>query len=222
MKKAAVYLNIVFLALSLAFDIALIISGIYALKVTASVMFMLAAIVNLIYIYKCVSLKKAQATVLTIGVFFAMSADIAINLSFIAGAVLFAIGHICYTVSYSIMQKFRPSDLVPSSIIFVPCALFMVLFPGFDYGGAAMEALCLVYGAIISVMAGKAIMNFLREKNRLNLVLALGSVLFVISDIMLLMGSFSSVNAPFGKFCISIYYPAQCLLANAFLHAKAE
>ena len=83
-----------------------------------------------------------------------------------------------------------------------------------------MEALCLIYAVIISVMAGKAVMNFLRVKSRLSLILALGSVLFVISDIMILMHGFSSIEAPFDELCVSIYYPAQCLLANAFLHAK--
>lgn len=220
MKKAAVYLNIIFIALSLALDIALIITGIKVFKFTASVAFMIAATVNLIYVFKCVFSAKKAAILLTAGVFFAMSADIAIEFSFIAGAVLFAIGHICYIVSYSLMQRFRPTDLVPAAVLFVPCSLFMVLFPGFDYGGVAMEVLCLIYAVIISVMAGKAVMNFLREKSRLCLILALGSILFVISDIMLLMHGFSSIEAPFDELCVSIYYPAQCLLANAFLHVK--
>lgn len=220
MKKTAVCLNVIFIVLSLALDIALIITNIKVFKFTASVAFMIAATVNLIYVFKCVPSAKRPAVILTAGVFFAMSADIAIELNFIMGAALFAIGHICYIVSYSLMQRFHPTDLIPAAVLFVPCSLFMVLFPGFDYGGVAMEALCLIYAVIISVMAGKAVMNFIREKSRLSIILALGSVLFVISDIMLLMHGFSSIEAPFDELCVSIYYPAQCLLANAFLHAK--
>lgn len=164
MKKAAVCLNIIFIVLSLALDIALIITNIKVFKFTASVAFMIAATVNLIYVFKCVPSAKRPAVILTAGVFFAMSADIAIELNFIMGAALFAIGHICYIVSYSLMRKFRPTDLIPAAVFFVPCSLFMVLFPGFDYGGVAMEVLCIIYAVIISVMAGKAVMNFIRKK----------------------------------------------------------
>ena len=48
MKKLVLPLNIIFLGLSLACDTALIITHLYPIKITASVFFMLAAVVNLI------------------------------------------------------------------------------------------------------------------------------------------------------------------------------
>lgn len=52
MKKLVLPLNIIFLGLSLACDTALIITHLYPIKITASVFFMLAAVVNLIYALK--------------------------------------------------------------------------------------------------------------------------------------------------------------------------
>ena len=212
MKKLVLPLNIIFLGLSLACDTALIITHLYPIKITASVFFMLAATVNLIYALKYFPDKKLPSVILTVGVFFAMSADIAINLNFIAGAAIFALGHICYFIAYSLIQKPRPTDFIPAIIIFIPIVLFMMFSPLLDFGSVMMKIIC--------IMTGKAIMNFIRIKNRFNLILALGSVLFLISDIMLLMAYFSKIDFPFSNFCLALYYPGQCLISNGLAHIK--
>lgn len=220
MKKLVLPLNIIFLGLSLACDTALIITHLYPIKITASVFFMLAAAVNLIYALKYFPDNKLPSVILTVGVFFAMSADIAINLNFIAGAAIFALGHICYFIAYSLMQKPRPTDFIPAIIIFIPIVLFMMFSPLLDFGSVMMKIIGISYAVIICIMTGKAIMNFIRIKNRFNLILALGSVLFLISDIMLLMAYFSKIDFPFSNFCLALYYPGQCLIANGLAHIK--
>ena len=171
MKKLVLPLNIIFLGLSLACDTALIITHLYPIKITASVFFMLAAAVNLIYALKYFPDKKLPSVILTVGVFFAMSADIAINLNFIAGAAIFALGHICYFIAYSLMQKPRPTDFIPAIIIFIPIVLFMMFSPLLDFGSVMMKIIGISYAVIICIMTGKAIMNFIRIKNRLTLYL---------------------------------------------------
>lgn len=220
MKKLVLPLNIIFLGLSLVFDIALMITHLYPLKVTASVLFMLAGAVNLIYALKYFPDKKASSITMTVGVFFAMCADIAINLNFIAGAAIFALGHICYFIAYSVIQKPRVTDFIPAMIIFVPVALFMIFSPLLDFGSVMMKIIGITYAFIISVMTGKSIMNCIRVKNRFNFILALGSTLFLISDIMLLMAYFSEIDFPFSNFCLALYYPGQCLIANGLAHLK--
>ena len=220
MKKYVLPLNIIFLGLSLACDVALIITRLYPMKITASVMFMLAGIVNLIYALKYFPDKKLPSAVLTIGVFFAMCADIAIYLNFIAGAAIFALGHICYFIAYSLMQKPRPTDFIAAAVIFVPIVLFMLFSPLLDFGSVMMKVIGIAYALIICVMTGKSIMNFVRIKNRFDFILALGSVLFLISDIMLLMAYFSEIDFPFNSFCLALYYPGQCLIANGLAHIK--
>lgn len=220
MKKFVLPLNMIFLGLSLAFDIALMITHLYPLKITASVFFMLVGAVNLIYALKYFPDRKLPSITLTIGVFFAMCADIVINLNFIAGAAIFALGHICYFIAYSVMQKPRLSDFITALIIFIPIASFMMFSPLLDFGSALMKTVGISYAVIICAMTGKSIMNFVRIKNRFNLILALGSVLFLISDIMLLMAYFSKIDFPFSNFCLALYYPGQCLIANGLAHIK--
>ncbi len=222
MKKLVLPLNIIFLGLSLVFDIALMITHLYPLKVTASVLFMLAGAVNLIYALIYFPDKKVSSITLTVGVFFALCADIAINLNFIAGAAIFALGHICYFIAYSVIQKPRAADFIPAMIIFVPVALFMMFSPLLDFGSVMMKIIGITYAFIISVMTGKSIMNCVRVKNKFNFILALGSTLFLISDIMLLMAYFSEIDFPFSNFCLALYYPGQCLIANGLAHLKHD
>lgn len=181
---------------------------------------MLAGAVNLIYALKYFPARKLPSITLTIGVFFAMCADIAINLNFIAGAAIFALGHICYFIAYSVMQKPRLSDFITALIIFIPIASFMMFSPLLDFGTIMMKIIGISYALIICIMTGKSIMNFIRIKNRFYFILTLGSVLFLVSDIMLLMAYFSKIDFPFSNFFLALYYPGQCLIANGLAHLK--
>lgn len=37
---------------------------------------------------------------------------------------------------------------------------------------------------------------------------------------MLLMAYFSKIDFPFSNFCLALYYPGQCLIANGLAHIK--
>ena len=65
---------------------------------------------------------------------------------------------------------------------------------------------------IISFMLGKAISNSLRQTNMTNLIIVIGSLLFFISDFMLMLKSFADLPVA-GYLCLGTYYPAQFLLA---------
>ena len=62
-------------------------------------------------------------------------------------------------------------------------------------------------------MLGKAIGNFIREKNTVNGTIALASVLFFFSDLMLVFDWFAGGGRITGLLCMGTYYPAECLLA---------
>ena len=61
-----------------------------------------------------------------------------------------------------------------------------------------------------------------KEKSTLNLIILIGSVLFFLSDFMLLFNVFSSVSAVFGILCLALYYPAEFLLAHSILHTMEK
>lgn len=118
------------------------------------------------------------------------------------------------------MQKPRLSDFITALIIFIPIASFMMFSPLLDFGTIMMKIIGISYALIICIMTGKSIMNFIRIKNRFYFILTLGSVLFLVSDIMLLMAYFSKIDFPFSNFCLALYYLGQCLIANGLTHLK--
>ena len=68
-------------------------------------------------------------------------------------------------------------------------------------------------------MVGKAISNLLEEKNATNITIVVGSILFIISDLMLMLDKFGSIPGT-NYLCLGTYYPGQFILAfSLFKHA---
>ena len=206
-------LNIILSLLVIAGDACYIAYGGLWLKSITSAGFVLIGIVNFCFALKLKSYNLKFCIIMLIGLTFAMMGDIVLNVNFIAGAILFAVGHIFYFVAYCFINRFKCIDLIPAAALFLFAVLFITLAPFFDFDGVAMQILCIVYAFVISCMMGKAVSNFIRQRNVLNLVAMLGSVLFVISDLMLLMCVFGGGNMVFDIICLATYYPAECLLA---------
>ena len=210
MKKIVLLSNLVLLLALVALDIAYIVEGTLLLKSLASAMFVLVGAVNLAYAIK--TKAKLQFPILMlVGLVFAMLGDIILNIHFIAGAVLFAVGHVFFFVSYCMLEKLNYKDLIWGLVIFIPSMLFIVLAPIFDFGGALMETVAVLYALIISLMVGKALSNLIKNRSLLNIIILIGSVMFFLSDLMLLLNVFASLPVV-GIICLVLYYPAEFLL----------
>ena len=220
-KKLIIILNCILLALILAGDVLYIVFGDLWLKGLTSAFFVLLGVINLIYAIKNKSIKQKFSIILVIGLIFAMLGDIILNIHFISGAILFAVGHVFFFMSYCFLQKFSWKDLLFGAIIFIPSVLVITLVPIFDFGGVLMEIVCVMYALIISLMVGKAISNLIRERNLLNLIIVLGSVLFFFSDLMLLLDVFGNLPVV-GILCLATYYPAEFLLAHSIYIGAGE
>lgn len=192
------------------------------IKSATSALFVVIGIINL-YFYLSHRDKPLKFPILMLtGLTFAMLGDIILEIEFIVGAALFAVGHIFYFVSYAMLEKPKWTDFIYGACIFIPAVLLITLAPIFKFGGAMLEILCCVYAAIISCMVGKAASDFVRVRSKLNLVILLGSALFFISDLMLLFNVFSSVPYT-GAICLATYYPAEILLGfSIFVYASAK
>ena len=214
MKKSFVSFNIIWGVLIVIADFlyATVLNDLW-MKSIASVLFVLMGITNLIYEYICTKKVSKFTIIMLIGLVFAMAGDIALNLIFALGAGLFAIGHIFYFVAYCRLVKFAWKDLIASACIFVPSVLIITLVPLFNYGGVFMEIVCIIYALIISLMVGKSITNLIKDQTIINIVITIGSILFFISDFMLLFSQFSDIKSVTGMICLATYYPAQALLA---------
>ena len=221
MKKKFVAANAMMLALTLTFDVWYMFGGGLLAKSIASLMFVGAGTINLVY---CIR-EKTNLTFpiwMIVALTCAMLGDIFLVLNFYLGTAVFAIGHIFYFVSYSKLVKINRRDVICGLSISV-IALSIILFtPFLDFGGAFMQGVCCAYALIISFMVGKAISNLLNENNHVNTIIVIGSILFFISDLMLMLDLFGNIPAA-SYLCLGTYYPAQFLLASSlFVYAGAN
>ena len=85
-----------------------------------------------------------------------------------------------------------------------------------------MQIVCLVYALIISLMVGKAISNFVKERTVLTATVLVGSILFFFfSDLMLVFDWFMGIGRIAALLCMSTYSPAECILAfSSWLNTK--
>ena len=219
MKKAIYLLNALLFAAMVALDVLLILDPSLLLKSLSSACFAAAALINLAYAIKC-GAKKTFPILMFLGCLFAMTGDIVIYNSepawFMSGAALFAIAHVFYVAAYFVLYKFHWLDLLLSALIFIAAVLVITLAPIFEFGGILMEIVCVVYALILSIMVGKALAD-LRYRSALSVWIAVGSVLFFISDFMLLINMFSDLHTIPRILCLSTYYPAQFMLAFALI-----
>ena len=163
--------------------------GLFA-KSIASILFVGTGGINLNYCIKNeVSLRFPMG--LFIALIFAMLGDILLVINFYLGTAIFAVGHIFYSVF----------------------SLSVILFTSFlDFGNGLMKGICCVYAIIISFMVGKAISNLLRDRNITNLAIVIGSILFFISDFMLMLNKFGNIPGT-NYMCLATYYIGQFVLA---------
>lgn len=146
-------------------------------------------------------------------------ADIVLEIEFMYGALIFAVGHVCFLFAYCRLAKVKAKDFLPSIIIFVIAAPIILFVPTFDFGGSLMQIVCLFYALIISLMLGKAISNYKRTPENTTLCILIGSCMFFFSDFMLLFEQFAEVPSIIGSLCVNSYYPAQTVLAHSVYRA---
>ncbi len=189
----------------------------YTLKIMCSSGFALMGIINMIYAYKKVADKKVLLA-MTFGLVFAFLGDVAINPNFILGVIFFALGHVFFVVAYLTYRRLGKPDVIFSAGLGIFSVGFILLFPYIMFSVPALKYVVLLYAVIISVMVGKSVGNVLREKNAFTGMIAAGSVLFFISDMMLLLAWFSTLEGRWtSHVCMAAYYPGLCLLAGSMV-----
>ncbi len=194
----------------------------YPLKIFCSSGFAVMGCINMFYAYKKM-LGKKIAFLMTFGLIFAFLGDVAINPNFILGVVFFALGHVFFVVSYLTYKKINKLDLVLSIVLAVFSIGFILFFPYIVFDIPALRYVVLVYASIISVMVGKAVGNSMHEKTCFTMMVAMGSILFFISDMMLLLAWFSTIEGRWtSHVCMAAYYPALCLLASSMVIYERE
>ena len=187
----------------------------FTLKCVCSGLFALLGVINLICALTTKADNKKFYIGMSAGLILAFLGDYLIGYDFIIGAATFALGHVCFVVAYCFMQKMQKLDYIVSGVLFLGCLIFLLFCPLLTFEVPIFRIVCIVYALIISTMLGKAIGNFIREKNTVNGTIALASVLFFFSDLMLVFDWFIGLWSWTDHACMGPYYPALCLLAFA-------
>lgn len=185
----------------------------FTLKCICSFLFAVLGIINLIYAKKIDSKNKAFYSAMTRGLVLAFLGDVFIVYNFIAGAFVFALGHVLFVIAYCFLHKLTKLDFVLSAVIFIASSSFLMFYSPFDFGSGVIKAVCVIYALIISLMFGKSLGNFIQLKNAVTFTIALASFLFFFSDLMLVLGRFARFGEWANSACMGTYYPAVCLLA---------
>lgn len=184
----------------------------FSLKWRCSAVFALLAVVNLICIAAVGTGNIAFCSMMAAGAVLAFLGDVLIHSDFIKGAAVFAAGHLCFAAAYYILQKPHLLDFILGGALFLGAAALLALYPRFNFGGKEIKAACFAYALIISFMLGKAMSGFVLSPTACTALTAFGSLLFFISDAMLLFYCFTHNCGWANNACAATYYPAVCLL----------
>lgn len=222
-KKFFLSLNLILLAVLLVcvyiYDN---INGRLIMKGTTAGCFVMLGLLNLVYALCTKPRNWAFPALLAVGLMLAMAGDLSISRNFILGAGLFAAGHVLYAAAMYARQKFAPLDALFSGVMFLIALAILTFTPGLSFSNPIFRYVCYAYAVIISVMAGKAVSGFLRARTLTNALLALGSVMFYFSDVMLLLAWFAGAGDWADIACIYTYFPGQGILAHAAYHHVRE
>jgi hypothetical protein len=154
------------------------------------------------------------------GLFCGMCADVLLGVAFFAGIAVFALGHVLYLVAFCLLEKVSRRDV----LLFLPIAAVSVFAvvgtPWIRVEDPLLRKMLIGYAIVISAMLGKAISNLVAAPGLFRWMLAIGSVLFWFSDLMLAVDMFGQPSRLTWILCSYSYWPAQNLLAHGLYYGK--
>lgn len=165
------------------------------LKGLASVFFIATGIAS----YHKVKRNKKYCIWILLGLIFSLGGDIFMELSkaqgilFVSGIGSFAIAHIMYSIGFCSLKKITGKDILLFITIVTPFILILK-FGGFEYDG--LQLVVIGYTLLISFMVSKAISIhcYYKGNEKAVVMTILGTVMFLVSDIILLFSLFSKFN----------------------------
>lgn len=191
-------------------------------KALASLMFVLCCLCNVLFVRRQTADGRVSRYIwiLFCGQVLACAGDIVLNFHFVGGAALFAVGHVLFFAAFCAVRRPSVRDLAIALVIIAAAAGFLLLYPRFDLGEFA--GIVYLYAVIISCMLAKGISLALdrRLDKRFRLLVLLGTSLFFLSDLMLVIHQFAAGGVVFDFLCLLLYYPAECFLALSVLAGR--
>lgn len=189
-----------------------------ALKTLASACFFVLGL----FLYRRMERNRLAGKFMIMAFFCSLCGDVLLALDrnngimFVIGVASFAAAHILFSVSFCKMKGLAKADAAVTLALFMITLAILVFGGEFDYQG--LFAVLVAYAAIISFMVAKALSlgkSTVISGNAAKLI-AVGAVLFLISDIILLYWLFGINMPPIVQSANwGFYYAAQACLAGS-------
>lgn len=183
----------------------------YILKPLSSALFVLVALLSLL----TPDARPWYTWLITVGLLLGLGGDVALmfrrDKPFLIGLILFLLGHLVYTVVWTVANGFYIQDLISAVVLLVlSIVAYLYLRPGLG----SMKVPVIFYILIISLMVNRAISTFCGDYFTLTQawLVSVGAILFWLSDLLLATNRFRRPVKwePLGLF---LYYGGQVLIA---------
>jgi uncharacterized membrane protein YhhN len=129
---------------------------------------------------------------------------------FVPGLIAFLVAHGFFIPAFSRGVGFWPSRSAVAAIGAFAVAVLAYVWPGV---GAGMRAPVAIYVAVISLMAAQAAGRATVLRDRASVAVALGAILFMLSDMTIALFKFGNLGCPVDQWTLPTYYLAQGLIA---------
>lgn len=187
-----------------------------------SLSILLKTLASLMFVLLAIRLYKGRALLVIIALSFDMLGDFVMilrnkfrkykDLIFVLGTLSFFIAHILYsTYLIKLNPKCIPLGLFFNVILYLGVALYFL--KTLDVHGK-MKMLGACYLLIIMFTSGLAISNYINISSYANLVLMIASIIFICSDLILMIHKFNKNTKNYLQITYRVlYYISQLLLA---------
>jgi alkylglycerol monooxygenase len=142
---------------------------------------------------------------------FSLAGDVLLPANFIPGLVSFLLAHLCYVALFKQDAPWFASRKALACTLAVAAVMYAMLFP---HLGPVLKVAVACYAAVIACMAAQAIGRAAVLKDANSTGVAIGAVVFMLSDSILAINKFA-LPVPMAEFFVlATYYAAQVLIVH--------
>ena len=202
-----------YFALIFALAVTAILLEIFELKIPYSFAKAATTIAIIFFASSNRSMSRLGAQMVT-ALIFCLLGDIALiwNQFFLVGVGLFLVAHLLFIRALKNRFGFK---ILPLAFLFSLVALVSIVYILWSGLAGILKVAVPTYAIVISIMVAQAISVALRKRSKMRSQLALGAILFMVSDTLLGINGFLHPFPFSGVFILSTYWGALVFLANA-------
>ncbi len=214
MKKIIIILNILLMCIMLSADVFYSINQEYIwCKHIGSFCVLAIVFVCLLYAFKVKKINKFYFVSIISAIVFSLIADLVILYNITLGFILFVIAIGLFYIAFLNVSKFIKIDLLCGGSIAIPIVSIIVFGQIFGFKNVFIEILIILYAIAFSLLIGKSVINIIKSRKAIETLNFVATILFFISNFVILCHSFSYVSHFILIVYIGLLHISLCLFA---------